>query len=401
MRNVNYISKKAIFGICTTLVLWTIGARAAISSPEPDNAALLYYQAFILRPQPDNATYRLLDAVLLGAEPNEKLREYLNLPESRETIRIAEAATQIPQCSWGIMRSQGIYNLTLITLIGQLRQLAFLLELDARTLAVDGEYRAALERCLSIRRFAQHFVDEANLGYLASMPADFRALRCIQYVLGSMPPDRDTLIWLQGQISTVQGALPPPGKALEITLDDALKFLSVHPEYFANWRENVSVLIEDESARQEILSLTDEELLERAKESYNKFLSSVNRVIGSDMLYQQKYLEIQELEEQLEDHAVDDPVVILRFFIPSNVAEQHDIYVGGITVFNVTKVAIEIYLVNAETGQLPETLPANLPKDPFSGQEFEYNVSDEGFVISFDPENLSDLRVRQYEFPIA
>ncbi len=395
MSNIKHISRKTIFGICATLFLCTISANAAVSSPDPDNAALLYYQAFLLRPELDD-TFIHFDSVLRGGDPDEAVKEYLNLPESREAIRIAVAATQILDCSWGIMRSQG-YN----TLLQQWRQLAYLLEVDARTLAADGQYLTALERCLSVRRFAQHIVDEGVLGYLLSMPIDFRALRCIHYVLGSMPPDRDTLIWLQGQISTVQGAPPPPGRALEIELNDNMEFLRVRPELFNTWREKVSELIEDESARQEILSLTYEEVLERAKEPYNRFLSSVNRIIGSDISYQQKHLELKELKEELKNSVVDDPYVLIRPFLPINVAEQHDIYVGGITVFNVTKVAIEIYLVNAETGQLPETLPANLPKDPFSGQEFEYNVSDEGFVISFDPENLSDLRVRQYEFPIA
>jgi len=79
MRNINHTSKRAVFSIFATLVLWTIGAQPAVSSPDPDNAALLYYQAFLLRPQPDDATYRLLDAVLRGAEPDENLREYLNL----------------------------------------------------------------------------------------------------------------------------------------------------------------------------------------------------------------------------------------------------------------------------------------------------------------------------------
>jgi hypothetical protein len=199
----------------------------------------------------------------------------------------------------------------------------------------------------------------------------------------------------------MQGAPPPPGRALEISLNYALKVLSAHPEAIATWRENISELIEDENARQEILSLTDEEVLERAKESYSRFLSSVNRVIASDIPYQQKHLELKELEEELKNHPVDDPVSILWLFLLSNVAEQHEIYVGGITNYNATRVAIEIYLVKVETGQLPEVLPANLPKDPFSGLDFGYNVTDEGFSISFDPENLRDFRVRQFEFPIA
>ncbi len=297
------------------------------------------------------------------------------------------------------MRSQGIYNLTLSIIMAQWRQIAFLLEVDARTLAVDGEYRAALDRCLSIRRLAQHIADEATLGYLVSMPLHWRAIQCIQYVLSSMSPDRDTLMWLQSQISTVQGAPPSPGRALEITLEDALRFLSEHPEILEMWRENVSEHIEDESARQEILSLTDEELLEQAKELYNKFLSSANRVIGGDMPYQQKYLVLQELEDEL---GVGNPIVgILGLHVLSNVVKQHDIYVRGIANFNAARAAIEIYLVKAETGQLPETLPANLPEDPFSGQDFEYEVTSQGFVLRCQEKEIGQDRILEFEFLIA
>jgi hypothetical protein len=30
---------------------------------------------------------------------------------------------------------------------------------------------------------------------------------------------------------------------------------------------------------------------------------------------------------------------------------------------------------------LPETLPDYLPKDPFSGQDFEYEITEKGFVL--------------------
>lgn len=385
-----------------TVFFCAVGTNADVSLPEPDNAALLYYQAFLLRPELDDATFIPFDRVLRGDDPNEMVREYLNLRESRETIRIAEAATQILDCSWGIIRSQEVYNyeLTLKALMFQARQLSLLLDVDARTLAFDGEFRTALERCLSIRRFAQHFVDEANLGYLVSMPSHFRALLCIHYVLGSMPPDRNTLIWLQSQISTVQETPPPPGRSLEISLNYALKVLSVHPETIAVWRENILELIEDESAKQEILSLTDEEVLERAKESYSRFLSSVNRVIGSDIPYQQKHLELKELEEELKNHPVDDPVSILWLFLLINVAEQHDIYVRGISNFNATRAAIEIYLVKEQTGQLPEILPTNLPKDPFSGQDFEYETTNKGFILRCREKEIGE-EVWEYEFVIA
>jgi len=115
MRNMNNRGKKAICSICVILALWPIGIQAAVSSREPDNAALMYYQAFLLRPELDDETFLHYDSVLRGAQPNEKVRDYLNMRETRETLRIAEDATKITHCSWGMMHPQGIFNYTHIS----------------------------------------------------------------------------------------------------------------------------------------------------------------------------------------------------------------------------------------------------------------------------------------------
>jgi len=396
MRNINYSSKKAICSIYVILALWPLVAHAAISTPNPDNAALLYYQAFLLRPEIDDDTFLHFNSVLGGAQPNEKVREYLNMIETRETLRITEAATKILDCSWGIMHSKGIFHSTLLDIGAKLRQIAFLLEVDARALAFDGDYRAALDRCLSIRGIVHHIADEHDIGHTISMQLHWRAFHCIQHILSSMSVDRDTLTWLQGQISTIQGPPPSPGRALEITLEDAIKFLSTHPETLEFLRKGLLENIEDEVIRQEILSLTDEELLERAKESYKKFLSSVNRVIGSDLPYQQKHLLLKELEDEFGNR---DPIILL--YVLTNVAKQNDIYVRNIANYNALRTAIEIYLVKAEIGQLPEMLPAHLPEDPFSGQDFEYEITEEGFVLRCQEKDIGANRVWEYKFVIA
>jgi len=49
--------------------------------------------------------------------------------------------------------------------------------------------------------------------------------------------------------------------------------------------------------------------------------------------------------------------------------------------FNALQAALEIYLAVAEKGQLPETLPDTAPKDPFSGNDFEYEKTPTGFTL--------------------
>jgi hypothetical protein len=393
MYDTNQNFKKLICSSFAVILFSTFGANATVSLPAPDNAALLYYQAMLLRPDFGD-TYTSIKSVLRGNDPNEMVREYLDLRGSRRAISLADAASKILDCSWGIMRSQG--NDLLI----EWRNFAYLLEVDARTLAFDGQYRSALERGLSIRRFARHFNDEGLLGYLISVPVDIRSLRCIHYILGLMPPDRDTLTWLQSQISNIQGPLPPYGKALEIELNDYLQGLSEDPNTIEWLRQKNSEKVEDESIKQEILDLTDKDVLELIKESNNKFLSIVNRLVSSDMPYRQKYFELKELQDELINPPIIDPYYHLWTSLPRNLTEQHGIYIRAIANYNVTRAAIEIYLIKAETEQLPEELPADLPKNPFSSQDFEYETTTKGFVLRCREEEISD-KVWEYEFTIV
>jgi len=52
------------------------------------------------------------------------------------------------------------------------------------------------------------------------------------------------------------------------------------------------------------------------------------------------------------------------------------------TYNNAIRVAIELYLIKAKTTDLPDKLPIGLPKDLFSGKDFEYEKTADGFVIS-------------------
>ncbi len=48
---------------------------------------------------------------------------------------------------------------------------------------------------------------------------------------------------------------------------------------------------------------------------------------------------------------------------------------------NATRAGVEICLHRIEKGTLPETLPVGLPTDPFSGKDFEYERTAEGFTL--------------------
>jgi hypothetical protein len=394
MSNMNYGGRKAIWVICGAVVLWTLGARAAVVPPDPDNAALVYYQALLLRPESDTSVSVMLSDVLRGAEPDQQVRQYLR--DCQKMLELAEAAAQIPHCNWGIRYSQG-HGLS-SQLMVELRSLAHLLYADARLVATDGDYRTALNRCLTIRRLAAHIGDDTQLTYALSLAIHGIAGLGIRDVLGSMPPDAHTLTWLQGQLAAVRGAPRSPARALEMDFAIVLEAMRTDTDFLAWFRDQLAENAEDPA---EVQNLTDEELLAPAQERYANFLNSALRVMDGEMPYEQKYAELEALTDRLwEESRSDWAAIILALRCGHMLADCYGGQVLQAAGSNALKAAIEIYLAMAETGQLPDTLPDHLPKDPFSGEDFEYETTEDGFVLRCRVKAVNAPRVEQYEFKV-
>ncbi|MCP4609452.1 MAG: hypothetical protein GY845_12130 [Planctomycetes bacterium] len=428
--------------ICSVIFLCTLTAQAASLPSDPNNAALLYYQALSLwsdvrssyadieapkDPNDDTDTIQepngdsesrptlgntKLDIDKLIALERKMEREYerkygKKMRESRRrqqrnlTIQIVEAASLIPRCSWGIYHSKGWG----LVAIGSLRQFAMLLEDDAQALADAGDYRMALERCLTLRRFACHLGDEGVFLHNTSLFADGVAFRSIKYVLESMPPDADTLVWLKNQLAATPGATESLVPALEIDFEVALQRLQRSPETIARIRgrlmEEVGVL-EEKETENGFKSLTDEKLIlviqEQASQIISEFFNSVRRVVESDKPFDQTHSEIELLTYKLSRH--DELVPFYGLTSISVTPRFHNLHVNLKTKINGVKAAVEAYLVLAKTGQLPKTLPDGLPKDPYSGEDFKYEITKEGFVLHSKGKDFQGSLKRMLEFKI-
>lgn len=356
--------------------------------PSPDNAALLYYQAFLLRPQADEGTSDLIHAVLRGAEPDYKIRAYLG--HCRETIRLAEMAGQMPQCTWGLSHPGGGY--ALMPVITEARQLAFVLAVDARTLAFDGNDRAALARCLAIRQLARHIGDDTLIMFLVSLTTDTFAHGTMRDVLSIQPAQTETLQWLRGQLAATDGAPRSLSKVVyrdfELAMDQICRDTARLAEIRTSWPAETS-------------SMTDEEIVARARELRQPFQEGVQAVLDSDMPYELKQSEIQRLGAELEARYVGetlDEQLWLSAAPPTQIAGVHDLHNRAIAYASAVKIAATVYLEFAETGRLPESLPNHMPKDPFSGEEFGYEVTADGFLLRRHVVDPKQDRLWEYEF---
>lgn len=163
-----------------------------------NNAALLYYQAFLLLPELDDDIYKKIKGVCKGAEPDKQLK--ILLGKCLPSMELFEAASQIPDCTWGLLSEEKIssafLNRNAVNLI-------YIVTTDARILSAEGHYRQALEQCLRLRQFANHLSHVSQL-WASSWEANGMALMTINSVLNAMPPEVDTLSWLRGRLSVVK-----------------------------------------------------------------------------------------------------------------------------------------------------------------------------------------------------
>ena len=486
MSGINCEVRKVIYLIC--IFICTPAAQASTFLPDPNNAALLYYQVFLLRPEPDDVAKELVyntrlekiydilrggkldfdtdteehirelvkrlknrdaepNEMVIGAElkfyneillnqlkgsreldekmrsvdPNDKIREYLK--SCHKAIEVAQAASEILKCDWGILYSQGLA--CRLPQLVEIRPLTRMLCTDALVLAADGNFRAAFERCLMVRRFAHQVGDDTCTLYCVSQAADYQALSCIKLLLGYMKPDIDTLKWLKNQLVVENGSPASPTRVLKIDFEMTLQSLRMNADILENARqamrkkEEIKELVKEKLTKdagdaEDIQSLTDEELVVLAGKPYATFLDSAIRIMDSEMSYEKKQSEIQRLTGALEKEFGNDPAAQLKMIThPEKLLTQsivmacveqvlriYNVHVRYTANSNALMAGIEVYLIMAKTGQLPEKLPEGVPKDPFTGRDFKYEITEDGFMLSLPDENIPEQKHRPYEFKV-
>ncbi len=386
----------------------------------PDNAALLYYRAAACIPTPDPCTAVLTNLLSKGHEPDDRVRAYLG--RCLKGIRLAHLASRIPQCDWGLIYDPAS-DLTMETM-ASLRRLSFALSYRAQTLAADGHYRAALEDCLVNRRLARHIGDDTWIIYCVSRDVGAHGTFPMLRILADMPLDVETLTWLRDELARAEGTPLRPAVAFERWADLEVQWWKLQPAGRSFERSWGLAQITNEAKRRKAMDLTDEqllvrllrdqrmyptgrynlampaELLDRAREGYDRFVESAIAVMESDLPFVRKRARLDELEgEQSKRRARYEPVAVLAD-APTKVETYYAFAIYDKAFLNCARVAVEVLLIVARTGPLPEALPAGLPADPHTGKDFEYQRTEDGFLLRVDPAGASDRGAREFEFTV-
>ena len=378
---------KAIFAVLVLLV-----SSSSLSAYPPDNAAVLYYKAFMLYEPPEFGPM-LWDYWKGNIKSNEKIEKFLK--KNRRIIDIVLDATRIDHCDWGLDYSQGTE--VLLPPHHKARQIFALLAAEARMQADRGDYRQALGRCISIYRMARHLNERPIVCYLVGTAINSATHKyIITRFLSEMPQDTETLTWLQDEFAEFDKQPYSVKPALRWKREAGI--ISMSPEKIGNV---VRSGLDEGACKERILkkiAAADEQFFERNRTYWNQYMADV--ISAFDLPYPQAYSMLQWLDEKPSKEFGENPDATLTVACAPTWQRIYVLSLRLETQSNAIRTAVDVYLTKAATGRLPKSLPAGVASDPYTGKSFQYAKTADGFVLRGQAKNLDKVTFHQYEFKV-
>ena len=154
---------------------------------------------------------------------------------------------------------------------------------------------------------------------------------------------------------------------------------------------------ESNSTRELILN-ADEQFCRRNLAYHTKLWNDVFSALK--LPYQQTNNRLKELNKKTAGDSKENPDATIAMLLGPAAWKIYNLGIKGQTSSNAVKTAIELYIIKAKTGKLPDELPAGLPKDLFSGKNFLYEKNDEGFILRCQGKDLDKDEIYEYEFKV-
>ena len=380
MNTMNHMRRVIVCCFCSAAVLCMFGPHAPAAQRESDNAAPLYYQAFLMTPYVSEDDEFVKAIKRSGGPDVEVLRKYTE--KYQYTIQLLEAASKLPQCNWAVRSSpRDLSSEIRVRLRGEFGKVSEVLRAHVYVLAADGNYKKALSQCLMLRRKTWRFGDDPPFHFAPTFLLGYRGItsRDITRILEIMPPDEKILRWLSEQLAEEPRisdvALMRLKQSYEVWLrEDA-------PVVIPDIRRKLAEKAVDGTQKQKALALTDEAILELVSEPYEKFYQFVADTLDNDMSYEQKADRYESLITEYMAQMNNPAIVPSLLYYPGGVSAVYNQVACDDRLANAYEAAVKIYLHRATTGRLAQTLPDGLPKDPITSEDFKYKLTDDGFVL--------------------
>jgi len=358
----------------------------------PDNAALLYYRASLAYHINDTMMDKVTKVVKSDADIDNEIRKYID--DNKYAIKYYIDAGDAPNCDWGMDYSEGIA--LLMPHFSSLRNMARILRVQAEIKAESGDYEQALDLCLSLNKTGNHIASGGLLiSYLVGISVDAMANQYIVDILEHISDNPEMLLKLRGQIYDVSGKYPSIKTSINRDLGTCLQDIRKEKAgYIAD------TLLFDQISKEKarIIRRGDEHFFKASREYFLNHQAAILTAI--ELPYPKSFEQLKRMDKKLRQDYKKDTHSILTNEFMSAIDSILSLDVRSKTHFNAIKTAIEIYMIKAKSGKLPDTLPADLPGDLFSDKDFKYDKTADGFTLRCQGKDLSKDEIYKYEFKV-
>ncbi len=375
--------------ICAIFIL--LASTSLVYAYPPDNAAVLYYRACLIYDANDMMTNKVTDFVKGNIGIDKEIKDYVQ--KNKFAIKYFVDAGDAPNCDWGLDYSEG--SELQMPRLAPLRNLATIVLAQAKIAADSADYKRALELCLSIHEASPHIADGGILiSHLVGISLNALANQCIMEIFSQISDNPDMLIWLKNQIYDVSERFP----SLKVSINGDLRICSqdINKEKAEYILKMAGDFIPKD--KRQIIRNADEAFFKANKEYFLDYLSTCLTAV--DLPYPQSYEQLEKLAKKPAIESKKNPDAIMSTFLTPALSRLLCVDLKTRTQFNAVKTALNLYIIRAKSVQLPDELPADLPKDLFSGKDFEYEKTKDGFVLRCRGKDLSKDKIYEYEFKV-
>ncbi|TSA54681.1 MAG: hypothetical protein D4R45_03610 [Planctomycetaceae bacterium] len=382
-------SNKITQAICT--ILMVLVSTSLVFAYPPDNAAVLYYRASLNYTTNSTMEKKLLELIKGNIGIDEEIKAYVQ--SNKNWIKQFVDAGESPNCDWGIDYSEGIT--LLMPPYAPIRNMARIVLAQAKISADSADYKQALDLCLSIHKAGAHLADGGLLiSHLVGISLNSYANQCITDIIPQISDKPDMLIWLKSQIDDVSQKLPSVKAA--VNRDLRICAQDIRRDKIDNIFE---MLGEDVPEKQrQIIRDGDDAFFKASKQYFMEYLS--DSLTAVDLPYSQSYKQLVKLREKPGIESKKNPNAIIAAHFAPATDKVIGVDIKARTHFNAIKTALHLYIMRAKAGRLPDSLPVGLPMDLFSGKDFEYEKTKDGFVLRCRGKDLDKDKIYEYEFKI-
>jgi len=382
-------SNKITQAICIILIV--LVSTSLVFAYPPDNAAVLYYRASLNYNVNDTMKNKLSELIKGDIGIDEEIKDYVQ--SNKIWIKQFIDAGEAPHCDWGIDYSEGIA--TLMPPFAPLRNMAKIVLAQAKITAESKDYKKSLDLCLSVHKAGNHIADGGLLiSHLVGISLNGTANQCIMDILPHISNNPEILIWLRGQVFDVSGKVPQMKTALN--KDIRIFAQDIRKEKADYMLELAGDNIPKEQAQ--IIRQANETFFKANKEYLMEHLASLLTAI--DLPYPQSYEQLVKLGERPGGEIKKNPHAIMTACLAPAVHKVVCMDLKARTHFNALKTALHLYVMKARVGRLPDALPEGMPKDLFSGKNFEYERTKDGFILRSQGKDLAKNKIYEYEFKV-